>query len=148
MVLKKYYKDRYLLHFLSVLLGLQMLHKNLGGPEVFLADCAGGDGCSTGELRGDAGTPDYYWLFSFKATRNAVSTTAGDYLWSEQLITLCSSVRRWSVMLLVKWVWQVAHQCFKSAFFSLQHTDEHHSIVLCSTQNDWLEKHQMHFCVF
>lgn len=51
MVLKSIDKHRYLLHFLSVLLGLQVLHKNLGGPEVFLADCAGGDGCSAGKLR-------------------------------------------------------------------------------------------------
>ncbi len=51
MVLNEEYTHRYLLHLLSVLLGLQVLHKNLGGPEVFLADCAGGDGCSTGKLR-------------------------------------------------------------------------------------------------
>lgn len=60
MVLIQDYKYRNLLHFLSVLLGLQVLHKNLGVAEVFLADCAGGDGCSTGKLRRDGGTPDYY----------------------------------------------------------------------------------------
>lgn len=42
--------NRHLLHGLSVLLRLQMLHKNLGGLEVFLADGAGGDGHSTGKL--------------------------------------------------------------------------------------------------
>lgn len=36
------------------------------------------------------------------------------------MITLCSSVRRWSVTLLVKWVWQVGHQCFCSSLFSLE----------------------------
>lgn len=51
MVLNPECQHRYLLHFLSVLQGLQVLHKKLGGPEVFLADCAGGDGCSTGKLR-------------------------------------------------------------------------------------------------
>lgn len=30
-----------------------MLHKHLGGLEAFLADCAGGDSCSTGKLRRD-----------------------------------------------------------------------------------------------
>ena len=35
-----------------------MLHKNLSVPKVFLADHAGGDGSSTGELSRDGGTTD------------------------------------------------------------------------------------------
>ena len=96
MVLKSIDKHRYLLHFLPVLLGLQVLHKDLGGPEVFLADCAGGDGCSAGKLRRDG-------RVLFKASK-APHLHHENVLVCEVSFTLCSSVRRWSVMLLVKWM--------------------------------------------
>lgn len=53
-------KNGNLFHFLPVLQRLQVLHKNLGCPEVFLTEGAGGDGCSAGELEG--GTPDQDWF--------------------------------------------------------------------------------------
>lgn len=49
-----------------------MLHKNLGGPEVFLTDCAGGDGY--GELRRDEGYQIILDYSHLKVTRKAVST--------------------------------------------------------------------------
>lgn len=82
----------YLLHFLPVLLGLQVLHEDLGGPEVFLAHRAGGDGCSTGQLRST--DPDSHWYSQFKPSIRGFFT-------NKQVVTLCSSVRRCSVMLLV-----------------------------------------------
>lgn len=49
---------RYLLHPLPVLRGLQVLHKNLRGSEVFFADGAGGDDSSTGKLGTDSNHQD------------------------------------------------------------------------------------------
>lgn len=57
------YTHRYLLHFLPVLQGLQVLHKNLRGPEVFFADSAGGDDSSTGKLVRDRNNKPFFFKF-------------------------------------------------------------------------------------
>lgn len=126
----------HLLHLLPVLLGLQVLRKDLGGPEVFLADRAGGHGCSAGELSREEETPDHCGLFRcYKKHWNTFSTQhlrlhGIALVYKVSGFTLCSSVWRWSVMLQVKWVWQVGHQSFESSLFTLQKTHTSVTIII------------------
>lgn len=104
-----------------MLLGLQVLQKHLGVLEVFLADGTGGHVCFTGKLR--------TWSRAFSTLLKIFSNISWTLLLRyvvRNWCTLCSSVQRWSAMLLVKCVRQVAHQRFKS-FFSLQWTQD----ILC-----------------
>lgn len=101
---------------LSVLQGLQVLQKTLRVPEGFLTDRAGGEGRSGGQLRKEWWK---IWTLTWKKNQMCCTECCSHDDRHRAAVTLCSLVRRWSMMLLLKWVWHVPHQRFVS-FFSLR----------------------------